>query len=165
MSMERNIITMSESGNILMPDNIAGIWMSEPELVELFGVIAPTLRATIRTVYKSGVLEEHGMQRYIRMENGYYADVFSFPMIVALAFRINTPSAAQVLDTSLQEINSDYEAKRHKDITLQRLEVITARAGLFHDWLKQKGKLGGQHKVPRLSNSRDYIEEMLKLNN
>lgn len=72
---------------------------------------------------------------------------------------------AQVLDTSLQEINSDYEAKRHKDITLQRLEVITARAGLFHDWLKQKGKLGGQHKVPRLSNSRDYIEEMLKLNN
>ena len=71
---------------------------------------------------------------------------------------------AQVLDTSLQEINSDYEAKRHKDITLQRLEVITARAGLFHDWLKQKGKLGGQHKVPRLSNSRDYIEEMLKLN-
>lgn len=72
---------------------------------------------------------------------------------------------AQVLDTSLQEINSDYEAKRHKDITLQRLEVITARSGLFHDWLKQKGKLGGQHKVPRLSNSRDYIEEMLKLNN
>ena len=83
--MERNIITMSESGNILMPDNIAGIWMSEPELVELFGVIAPTLRATFRTVYKSGVLEEHGMQRYIRMENGYHADVFSFPMIVALA--------------------------------------------------------------------------------
>lgn len=72
---------------------------------------------------------------------------------------------AQVLDTALQEINSDYEAKRHKDITLQRLEVIKAREGLFHDWLKQKGKLGGQHKVPRLSNSRDYIEEMLKLNN
>ena len=71
----------------------------------------------------------------------------------------------QVLDTPLQEINSDYEAKRHKDITLQRLEVIVAREGLFHDWLKQKGKLGGQHKVPRLSNSRDYIEEMLKLNN
>ena len=104
MSMERNIITMSESGNILMPDNIAGIWMSEPELVELFGVIAPTLRATIRTVYKSGVLEEHGMQRYIRMENGYYADVFSFPMIVALAFRINTPSAAQVRNTVLERV-------------------------------------------------------------
>lgn len=69
-----------------------------------------------------------------------------------------------VLDTSLQEINSDYEAKRHKDITLQELELIVARPNLFHDWLKEKGKLGGQHKVPRLSNNRDYIEEMLKLN-
>ena len=70
----------------------------------------------------------------------------------------------RVLDTSLQEINSDYEAKRHKDITLQELELIVARPNLFHDWLKEKGKLGGQHKVPRLSNNRDYIEEMLKLN-
>ncbi len=68
-----------------------------------------------------------------------------------------------VLDQSLQEINSDYEAKRHKDITLQELELIVARPGLFHDWLKSKGKLGGQHKVPRLSNTRDHIEEMLKL--
>lgn len=68
------------------------------------------------------------------------------------------------LDKALQEINSDYEAKRHKDITLQELEIIPARPNLFHDWLKQKGKLGGQHKVPRLSNNRDYIEEMLKLN-
>ena len=69
-----------------------------------------------------------------------------------------------ILDTALQEINSDYEAKRHKDITLQELEIIIARPELFHDWLKQKGKLGGQHKVPRLSNNREYIEEMLKLN-
>lgn len=69
-----------------------------------------------------------------------------------------------VLDSSLQDINSDYEAKRHKDITLQKLEVIVARHNLFHDWLKQKGKLGGQHKVPRLSNGRSYIEEMLALN-
>ena len=70
----------------------------------------------------------------------------------------------QVLDTALQSINSDYEAKRHKDITLQQLEIVVARPNLFHDWLKQKGKLGGQHKVPRLSNNRDLIEEMLKLN-
>lgn len=70
-----------------------------------------------------------------------------------------------ILDKSLQEINSDYEAKRHKDITLQKLEIIVARPNLFHDWLKQKGKLGGQHKVPRLSNNRDHIDEMLSLNN
>lgn len=69
-----------------------------------------------------------------------------------------------ILDKSLQEINSDYEAKRHKDITLQELEIIVARPNLFHDWLKAKGKLGGQHKVPRLSNNREHIESMLELN-
>ena len=71
---------------------------------------------------------------------------------------------ASLLDTRLQELNSDYEAKRYKDITLQHLEIIVARQGLFHDWLKMKGKLGGQHKVPRLSNERKVIEEMLLLN-
>lgn len=96
MSMERNIITMSESGNIIIPDNVAYIWMSEPELVELFGVIAPTLRAAIRAVYRSGVLNEHEVQKYVRLENGYHADVFSFPMIVALAFRINSSGAEQL---------------------------------------------------------------------
>ena len=96
MSMERNIITMSESGNIIIPDNVAYIWMSESELMELFGVIAPTIRAAIRAVYKSGVLDEHEVQKYVRLENGYHADVFSFPMIVALAFRINSSGAEQV---------------------------------------------------------------------
>ncbi len=96
MSMERNIIRMSESGNIIIPDNVAYIWMGESELVELFGVIAPTLRAAIRAVYKSGVLDEHEVQKYVRLENGYHADVFSFPMIVALAFRINSSGAEQL---------------------------------------------------------------------
>lgn len=96
MSMKRNIITMSESGNIIIPDNVAYIWTSEPELVELFGIIAPALRAVIRAVYKSGVLNEHEVQKYVRLENGYHADVFSFPMIVALAFRINSSGAEQV---------------------------------------------------------------------
>lgn len=68
---------------------------------------------------------------------------------------------ADILDRRLQEINSDYEAKRYKDITLQHLEIVKARPGLFNDWLKSRGKLGGQHKVPRLSNSREIIEQML----
>ena len=72
---------------------------------------------------------------------------------------------ASLLDKRLQELNSDYEAKRFHDITLQHLEVIEARKDLFNDWLKSKGKLGGQHKVPRLSNSRKNLEEMLDLNN
>ncbi|WP_278602806.1 hypothetical protein [Alistipes indistinctus] len=96
MSMKRSIITMDESGYIIMPENVADIWMSEPELVELFGVIAPTLRAAVRAVYKSGVLKKYEMQKYVRLENGYHADVFSFPMMVALAFRINTFGAKQV---------------------------------------------------------------------
>ena len=72
---------------------------------------------------------------------------------------------ADILDRKLQELNSDYEAKRYKDITLQHLQVIIARPGLFNDWLKSKGKLGGQHKVPRLSNSREIIEQLLFINN
>ena len=71
---------------------------------------------------------------------------------------------AALLDCKLQEVNSDYEAKRYKDITLQPLELIQARPGLFTDWMRQRGKLGGQNKVPRLSNSREHIEQLLKLN-
>ena len=71
---------------------------------------------------------------------------------------------ATLLDQHLQTLNSDYEAKRYKDITLQPLEIIPAQQGLFNEWLKQQGKLGGQHKVPRLSNSREMIEKLLSLN-
>lgn len=71
---------------------------------------------------------------------------------------------SDLLDKRLQEVNSDYEAKRSHDVTLQHLEIIKARPNLFNDWLKSKGKLGGQHKIPRLSNSRKNIEELLAMN-
>ena len=71
---------------------------------------------------------------------------------------------ARLLDERLQQLNSDYEAKRYKSITLQPLEIIVAYPGLFNDWLKQNGKLGGQHKIPRLSNERHVIEELIVLN-
>ena len=71
---------------------------------------------------------------------------------------------ARLLDQKLQEINSDYEAKRFHDVTLQHLEIVKAKPGLFNEWLKSKGKLGGQHKIPRLSNSRKNIDEMLMMN-
>ena len=70
----------------------------------------------------------------------------------------------RILDSKLQEINSDYEAKRFHDVTLQQLEVVVARKNLFNDWLKLKGKLGGQHKIPRLSNRRKNIDQMLAMN-
>lgn len=68
------------------------------------------------------------------------------------------------LDKALQEVNSDYEAKRYNNTTLNLLTLNTARKNLFYDWLKAQGKLGGQHKVPRLSNSRKFLEELLALN-
>lgn len=68
------------------------------------------------------------------------------------------------LDLALCNINSDYEAKRYKGLALTRLEIITGRTRLFYDWLSAKGKLGGQNKVPRLSNSREHIEQLLSLN-
>ncbi|NNK74328.1 MAG: hypothetical protein HKO94_14155, partial [Flavobacteriaceae bacterium] len=68
------------------------------------------------------------------------------------------------LDNALMELNSDYEAKRYNNITLNKPTVHMARPKLFYDWLKQNDKLGGQHKVPRLSNDRIYIDELLELN-
>ncbi|WP_299046671.1 GH3 auxin-responsive promoter family protein [uncultured Polaribacter sp.] len=69
----------------------------------------------------------------------------------------------EILDNSLKSINSDYEAKRYKNMTLTLPKVHMARENLFYDWLKKKDKLGGQHKVPRLSNTRNFLEELLTL--
>ncbi len=71
---------------------------------------------------------------------------------------------ASILDSELQNLNSDYEAKRYKGLFLERLQLIPARAGLFHDWLRLKGKLGGQHKVPRLSNTPEYLDQLIEMN-
>ncbi len=69
---------------------------------------------------------------------------------------------AEILDKTLQSLNSDYEAKRFKDINLVKPKVNFVPKGTFHNWLKSKNKLGGQNKVPRLSNTREYIEEIYK---
>ncbi|MCQ2221667.1 MAG: GH3 auxin-responsive promoter family protein, partial [Prevotella sp.] len=71
---------------------------------------------------------------------------------------------ADILDDKLQQLNSDYEAKRFKDINMIRLQIVKAKEGLFESWMKSRGKLGGQNKVPRLSNSREYVEGLLKMN-
>ena len=69
----------------------------------------------------------------------------------------------RTLDTALKALNSDYEAKRYNDMTLAMPKIHIARKNLFHDWLKENDKLGGQHKIPRLSNTRDYLEAIWKL--
>ena len=75
----------------------------------------------------------------------------------------NLQRFASELDAALKSINSDYEAKRHKNIALRMPIVHSLQKGIFAEWLKSKGKLGGQHKVPRLSNDRKYIDEILEL--
>ena len=66
----------------------------------------------------------------------------------------------KVLDETLQNVNSDYEAKRYNSMTLNQLKLNVARENLFYDWLAANDKLGGQHKIPRLSNQRDYLEQL-----
>lgn len=75
----------------------------------------------------------------------------------------NIENFRKVLDENLQSVNSDYEAKRHNNMTLSPLVLNVARENLFYDWLKQQDKLGGQHKIPRLSNERTYLEDLLSL--
>jgi hypothetical protein len=70
----------------------------------------------------------------------------------------------EFLDNALKSLNSDYEAKRYNNITLKMPKIHIARENLFYDWLKSKNKLGGQHKIPRLSNKRNYLEELLAMN-
>lgn len=95
---------MDGCGRIAVPCDAASVWMSEMELVRLFDVIAPTLRAAVRSVYKSGVLKPCEVERRIRLPNGYYAEVYALPMVVALAFRINTPNAARVRNALLERL-------------------------------------------------------------
>ncbi len=73
----------------------------------------------------------------------------------------NINDFARILDETLQTINSDYEAKRYNNMTLNALKINVARENLFYDWLKENNKLGGQHKIPRLSNQRDYLEQLI----
>ncbi len=69
-----------------------------------------------------------------------------------------------ILDETLKAVNSDYEAKRAKDLALKMPQLTKAKPNLFYDWLKKKGKLGGQHKIPRLANDRILMEELLEMN-
>ena len=102
--MERTTITMDGCGRVAVPSDAANVWMSEMELVTLFDVIAPTLRAAIRAVYRSEVLQPCDVERRISLLNGYYAEAYALPMVVALAFRINTPNAARVRNALLERL-------------------------------------------------------------
>ena len=100
--MKRNIIEITEHGTVIIPDR--DIRMSEAELVSLFGVIAPTVRTAIRAVYKSGILKEHEVQRYIHLSDKCSMDVYCLEMVVALAFRINSYGAERVRNAVIEKL-------------------------------------------------------------
>ena len=92
--MERAIITISESGKVNIPSG--NVWMSEMELVELFGVIAPTLRAAIRAIYKSGTLNLVTTQRCDLATPASWATFYNLEVVITLAFRLNTYEASRI---------------------------------------------------------------------
>ena len=98
--MKRAIITISESGRVNIPSN--GVWMSEMELVELFGVIAPTLRAAIRAIYMSGMLNPATTQRCDLATPGSWATFYNLEVVIALALRLNTYEASRIRQKVLE---------------------------------------------------------------
>ena len=104
MKEERNIITMDERGNISLPSDIGATAMTEREICELFGVIAPTVRVGIKALCKSGVLKEYGIKRLIRLPERSYIEVYNLETIAALAFRVESFGAAKVRRALLERI-------------------------------------------------------------
>ena len=100
--MERAIITISENGNVNIPS--ANVWMSEIELVELFGVIAPTLRAVIIAIYKNGTLCPVSTQRCDLAMPKCWATYYNLEVVIALAFRLNTYEASRIRQKVLENL-------------------------------------------------------------
>ena len=100
--MERAIITIGESGKVNIPSN--SVWMSEMELVELFGVIAPTLRAAIKAIYKSGTYCPVSTQRCDLATPKSWATFYNLEVVIALAFRLNTYEASRIRQKVLEAL-------------------------------------------------------------
>lgn len=104
MKKERNIITMDEFGNVVMPKDITDVWMNEAELLDLFGVTVPTIRAGIKALCKSGTLREYEIRRTIRISDNCSMEAYNLETIIALAFRIGTFGAEQVRNAILKRL-------------------------------------------------------------
>jgi len=100
--MERAIITISERGNVNIPSD--NVWMSEMELVELFGVIAPTLQAAIKAIYKSGALCSVSTQRCDLATPKSWATFYNLEVVIVLAFRLNTYEANKIRQKVLEAL-------------------------------------------------------------
>ena len=123
--MERAIITINESGRVNIPSN--SVWMSEMELVELLGVVVPTLRAAIKAIYKSGTLCPVSTQRCDLATSKSWSTFYNLEMVFALAFRLNTYEASRIRQKVLESL-----CKRKENGSNQRLyHVIWCSTSLF----------------------------------
>ena len=104
MKRERDIITIDEYGKVTIPTDIGATAMTEWEICELFGVIAPTVRAGIKALCKSGVLSVYDIKRIIRISDRYSVEVYNLETIAALAFRVESFGAAKVRKVLLEKI-------------------------------------------------------------
>lgn len=102
--MERNIIRIDEFGNVILPNDITNVWMNEAELLDLFGVTAPTIRAGIRALCKSDVLREYEIKRTIRLSDRCGMEFYNLEAIIALAFHIGTFGAMQMRNAVLKRL-------------------------------------------------------------
>lgn len=107
MKQERSIITMDEYGKIHFPNVLNNIWMSTNELMELFGITYPSLRANIKAIYKSGVLNEHEEPKCIKLPNGNNVDVYSLPLIITLSFRLETLGAYRIREYVMNRLTAN----------------------------------------------------------
>ena len=123
--MERTIITISENGNVNIPS--ANVWMSDIELVELFGVIAPTLRAAIKAIYKSGTLCPVSTQRCDLATPASWATFYNLEVVIALAFRLNTYEASRIRQKVLIGVNrqKDFFVLCFRGVEMTKNEVLS----------------------------------------
>ena len=119
--MERAIITICERDRVNIPSD--NIWMSEMELVELFGVIAPTLRSVIKAIYKSGMLCPVSTQRCDLATPASWATFYNLEMVIALAFRLNTYEVSRIREKVLESLCQRKENGLYLLLTLDNTKV------------------------------------------
>lgn len=106
MKKERDIIKIDEYGSLSLPTDTAAIWMTEAEIVELFGTTAGAVHTGIKAIFKENALHGYEVCRYVRLENGNGADVYNTEVVVALAFRIRSQGAARLREYILRTLGA-----------------------------------------------------------
>ena len=106
MKRERNIITIDERGRLNIPTDTASVWMTEAEIVELFGTTAGAVHTGIKSILKENALHDYEVCKCIRLDSGNSADVYNLEMVVALAFRIRSQGATKLREYILRTLGA-----------------------------------------------------------